>query len=384
MMMKFIINREQLLKPLQHITAPLSSRPILPILGNVLLHVTDENTLYLTGTDLEIEMVAVIPLEQPCVSGAITIPGKKFFDICRSLPDNAEVTVTLEESKREPTESLSPAAEKSRIVISSQRSRFSLATLPAADYPNLTEWKSDVEFHVPQSTLKRLLESTQFAMAHQDVRYYLNGLLFETEGNLLRAVATDGHRLAVCALPVGQELPSHSVIVPRKGIIELNRLLNSVDDPVLLQFGSNNLRIQINELIFTCKLVDGLFPDYRRVLPQNPDKQIEAPCESLKHAFSRAAILSNEKFRGVRLNLNNNQLKITANNPEQEEAEEIVDIHYSGDALEIGFNVTYILDVLGTLRCDNIRLLLSNPTSSALIENADDDSASYVIMPMRL
>lgn len=382
-MMKFIVNREQLLKPLQHITSPLSSRPVLPILGNILLQVTDENTLRLTGTDLEIEMMAIIPLEQPCLSGAITIPGKKFFDICRSLPENAEVTVTVEESSSS-DETITASREKSRVIISSNRSRFSLAPLPADDFPNLTEWKSDVEFNAPQLTLKRLLEATQFSMAHQDVRYYLNGLLFETEGELLRTVATDGHRLAVCALTVGQSLPSHSVIVPRKGIIELYRLLNDVEESILLQFSSNNLRIQIEQLIFTCKLVDGKFPDYRRVLPQNPDKHIEASCDELKRAFSRAAILSNEKFRGVRLYFNNNQLKITANNPEQEEAEEIVDIHYDAEPLEIGFNVTYILDVLQTLKCQNVKFQLSNSTSSALIENAEDDSASYVIMPMRL
>ncbi len=278
--MKFIIEREQLLKPLQQVSSPLSGRPTLPILGNLLLQVT-EGSLLLTGTDLETEMKARVTLTQPHEQGATTIPARKFFDIWRGLPDGAEISVEL---------------DGDRILVRSGRSRFSLSTLPASDFPNLDDWQSEVEFSLPQATLKRLIESTQFSMAHQDVRYYLNGMLFETEGEELRTVATDGHRLAVCSMNIGQNLPSHSVIVPRKGVIELMRLLDGGDNPLQLQIGSNNIRAHVGDFIFTSKLVDGRFPDYRRVLPKNPDKTLEANCDMLKQAFSRAAILSNEKI----------------------------------------------------------------------------------------
>ncbi|WP_413736351.1 DNA polymerase III subunit beta [Sodalis sp. RH21] len=366
--MKFIVEREHLLKPLQQVSSPLGGRPTLPILGNLLLQVA-EDSLLLTGTDLEMEMVAKVALSQPHEPGATTVPARKFFDICRGLPDGAEITVIL---------------EGDRMLIRSGRSRFSLSTLPASDFPNLDDWQSDVEFILPQATLKRLIESTQFSMAHQDVRYYLNGMLFETEGEELRTVATDGHRLAVCSMPVGQALPSHSVIVPRKGVMELVRMLDGGETPLKLQIGTNNIRASVGDYIFTSKLVDGRFPDYRRVLPKNPDKTLEAGCDVLKQAFARAAILSNEKFRGVRLYLSTDQLKITANNPEQEEAEEILDVNYQGTEMEIGFNVSYVLDVLNALKSENVRLLLTDGVSSVQIEDCASQAAAYVVMPMRL
>lgn len=208
--MKFTVEREHLLKPLQQVSGPLGGRPTLPILGNLLLQVAD-GTLSLTGTDLEMEMVARVTLSQPHEPGATTVPARKFFDICRGLPEGAEIAVQL---------------EGDRMLVRSGRSRFSLSTLPAADFPNLDDWQSEVEFTLPQATMKRLIEATQFSMAHQDVRYYLNGMLFETEGSELRTVATDGHRLAVCSMPLEASLPSHSVIVPRKGVIELMRMLD--------------------------------------------------------------------------------------------------------------------------------------------------------------
>ncbi len=366
--MKFIIEREHLLKPLQQVSSPLGGRPTLPILGNLLLQVT-EGSLRLTGTDLEMEMVACVALSQSHEPGATTVPARKFFDIWRGLPEGAEITVAL---------------DGDRLLVRSGRSRFSLSTLPAIDFPNLDDWQSEVEFTLPQATLKRLIESTQFSMAHQDVRYYLNGMLFETEGEELRTVATDGHRLAVCSMPIGQTLPSHSVIVPRKGVMELVRLLDGGDTPLRLQIGSNNIRAHVGDFIFTSKLIDGRFPDYRRVLPKNPDKMLEAGCDLLKQAFSRAAILSNEKFRGVRLYVSHNQLKITANNPEQEEAEEILDVSYEGTEMEIGFNVSYVLDVLNALKCEDVRLLLTDSVSSVQIEDSASQAAAYVVMPMRL
>jgi DNA polymerase-3 subunit beta len=366
--MKFIVEREQLIKPLQQVSGPLGGRPTLPILGNLLLQVT-EGALLLTGTDLEMEMVARVVLSQPHDVGATTVPARKFLDICRGLPEGATINITL---------------EGDRMLIRSERSRFSLSTLPASDFPNLDDWQSEVEFSLPQITLKRLIEATQFSMAHQDVRYYLNGMLFETEGEILRTVATDGHRLAVCSMPIDSSLPLHSVIVPRKGVMELLRLLDGGDMPLRLQIGSNNLRAHVGDFIFTSKLVDGRFPDYRRVLPKNPDKTLQAGCDILKQAFARAAILSNEKFRGVRLYLSHNQLKITANNPEQEEAEEILDVSYEGTEMEIGFNVSYVLDVLNALKCEQVRLLLTDSVSSVQIEDMASQTASYVVMPMRL
>lgn len=366
--MKFIVEREQLLKPLQQVSGPLGGRPTLPILGNLLLQVT-EGSLLLTGTDLEMEMVARVALTQAHEPGSTTVPARKFLDICRGLPDGAEITLSL---------------EGDRMLVRSGRSRFSLSTLPASDFPNLDDWQSEVEFTLPQATLKRLIEATQFSMAHQDVRYYLNGMMFETEGEELRTVATDGHRLAVCSMPIGQALPSHSVIVPRKGVIELLRLLDGGDTPLQVQIGGSNIRAHVGDYIFTSKLVDGRFPDYRRVLPKNPDKALEAGCDLLKQAFARAAILSNEKFRGVRLYITENQLKITANNPEQEEAEEMLDVSYNGTELEIGFNVSYVLDVLNALKCENVRLLLTDSVSSVQIEDVASPAAAYVVMPMRL
>lgn len=366
--MKFIVERECLLKPLQQVTSPLGGRPTVPILGNLLLQVTKDRLL-LTGTDLEMEMVGRVALKGPHERGATTVAGRKLFDICRGLPERAEIAVTL---------------EAERMLIRSGRSRYSLSTLPASDFPNLDDWESQVEFALPQSILKRLIESIQFSMANQDVRYYLNGMLFETEGEELRTVATDGHRLAVCTMSVGKLLPSHSVIVPRKGVMEMVRMLDGGAYPVNLQIGTNNIRAGVGDYIFTSKLLDGRFPDYRRVLPKHPKKTLEAGCDVLKQAFARAAILSNEKFRGVRLYLSTNQLKITANNPAQEEAEEILDVIYQGSEMEIGFNVSYVLDVLNALKCEEVRLLLTDEMSSVQIIDSASRAATYVVMPMRL
>lgn len=270
------------------------------------------------------------------------------------------------------------------MIIRSGRSRYTLATLPANDFPNIDDWQSEVEMTLQQGQMRQLIDSTQFSMAHQDVRYYLNGMLFETDGQHLRSVATDGHRMAVCAINIEQELPSKQIIVPRKGVLELVRLLDTPDAQVTIQIGNANLRATVNNFVFTSKLVDGRFPDYRRVMPQNTTKTLEASCDDLRKAFARAAILSNEKFRGVRVNFVGNEMRITANNPEQEEAEEFLDVSYDGDDLEIGFNVSYVLDVLNTLKCEQVRMSLSDANASALIEDCANDEAMYVVMPIRL
>jgi len=366
--MKFTIERNHLIKPLQQVSSALGGRPTLPILGNLLLKV-EENTLLMTATDLEVELVARIALEGEFEAGSITVPSRKFLDIWRGLPDNAVITVIL---------------DGDRIQVRSGRSRFSLATLPASDFPNIEDWQSEVEITLSQHELRSLIDKTQFSMANQDVRYYLNGMLFEIDGSILRSVATDGHRMAVSQATLDADFDTQQIIVPRKGVQELVRLLDSPENPVTLQIGQSNVRAEVNNFTFTSKLVDGRFPDYRRVMPQSTNKTLEAGCEELRQAFSRAAILSNEKFRGVRVNLYGNEMRITANNPEQEEAEELLDVSFQGDDLEIGFNVSYVLDVLSTLRCDKVRISMSDANASALIENAEDDSAMYVVMPIRL
>ncbi|KJY82514.1 DNA polymerase III subunit beta [Vibrio galatheae] len=366
--MKFSIERSHLLKPLQQVSGALGGRPTLPILGNLLLKVED-NVLSMTATDLEVELISRVDLEGEFEAGSITVPSRKFLDICRGLPDDSVITFVL---------------EGDRVQVRSGRSRFSLSTLPANDFPNIEDWQSEVEVSLTQAELRGLVEKTQFSMANQDVRYYLNGMLFEIDGTTLRSVATDGHRMAVAQTELGADFAQKQIIVPRKGVLELVKLLDAPEQPVVLQIGSSNVRAEVNNYVFTSKLVDGRFPDYRRVMPQSTNKTLEAGCDELRQAFSRAAILSNEKFRGVRVNLADTDMRITANNPEQEEAEEMLDVSFEGEPIEIGFNVSYVLDVLNTLRCEKVRVSMSDANASALIENADDDSAMYVVMPIRL
>ncbi|EGQ8284744.1 DNA polymerase III subunit beta [Vibrio parahaemolyticus] len=366
--MKFTIERSHLIKPLQQVSGALGGRPTLPILGNLLIQV-EENVLSMTATDLEVELVSKVTLEGDFEAGSITVPSRKFLDICRGLPDDAIITFVL---------------EGDRVQVRSGRSRFSLATLPANDFPNIEDWQSEVEVSLSQADLRTLIDKTQFSMANQDVRYYLNGMLFEIDGTTLRSVATDGHRMAVSQTQLGADFAQKQIIVPRKGVQELVKLMDAPEQPVVLQIGSSNVRAEVNNFIFTSKLVDGRFPDYRRVLPQHTNKTLIASCDELRQAFSRAAILSNEKFRGVRVNLAGSEMRITANNPEQEEAEEMLDVTFEGDPIEIGFNVSYVLDVLNTLRCEKVQVSMSDANASALIENADDDSAMYVVMPIRL
>lgn len=370
--MQFNISREQLIKPLQQACGVLSNRPTLPVLHNILLEV-EEDRLSLTGlSDLEaaLQLKAEIRLPQAVGSAAqFTIPAKKFLDICKSLPDDSDISLNFEED---------------RVLVRAGRSKFTLATLPAETFPSLVDFEPEVDFIIEQSTLVRLIDATQFSMANQDPRIFLNGMKFETEGNLLRSVATDGHRLAVCTIPLEQELLAHSVIMDRRAVIELARLLNGGSDLVRLEIGVEYIRVSINGLVFTSKAIPGRFPDYRRVLPRNADRILEAEAEVLKRALIRAAILSNAEFRGVRLSLSENLLKITANNREQEEAEEIIDVSYQNQEMEVGFNVSYLLDVLNTLKCERVRISLVDSSSSCLLEDCNNSTAEYVIMPMRL
>ena len=367
--MHFTIQREALLKPLQLVAGVVERRQTLPVLSNVLL-VVEGQQLSLTGTDLEVELVGRVTLEDAAEPGEITVPARKLMDICKSLPSDALIDIRVDDQK---------------LLVKAGRSRFSLSTLPANDFPTVEEGPGSLTFNLPQAKLRRLVERTSFAMAQQDVRYYLNGMLLEVQSGLLRAVATDGHRLAMCSMeaPIQQE-GKHQVIVPRKGILELARLLTEQDAEVAIVLGQHHIRANTGEFTFTSKLVDGKFPDYERVLPRGGDKLVLADRQGLREAFSRTAILSNEKYRGIRLTLAAGLLKIQANNPEQEEAEEEIVVDYNGSGLEIGFNVSYLLDVLSVMGTEQVRLILSDSNSSALLQEADNDDSAYVVMPMRL
>ncbi|WP_067515832.1 DNA polymerase III subunit beta [Endozoicomonas ascidiicola] len=367
--MKFTINREALLKPLQLVAGVVERRQTLPVLSNVLM-VVDGDQLSLTGTDLEVELVGRVTLDDVAEGGEITIPARKLMDICKSLPDN-----TLIEFKQ----------EDQRVKLKAGRSRFTLSTLPANDFPSIDEEAGSISFTIGQSRLRRLIDRTAFAMAQQDVRYYLNGMLVEVSQNSLRAVATDGHRLAMCSVDADiNQQEKHQVIVPRKGIMEMARLLTEGDESVHITLGANHIRAKTGEFMFTSKLVDGKFPDYDRVIPKGGNKVIIGDRQELRHAFQRASILSNEKYRGIRLILSDGQLKVMANNPEQEEAEEEMSLAYHGETMEMGFNVSYLLDVLSVLSGDTIKMTLSDPNSSALLEESESGDSTYVVMPMRL
>lgn len=367
--MHFTIQREALLKPLQLVAGVVERRQTLPVLSNVLL-VVEGQQLSLTGTDLEVELVGRVTLEDAAEPGEITVPARKLMDICKSLPSDAVIDIRVDDQK---------------LLVKAGRSRFTLSTLPANDFPTVEEGPGSLTFNLPQAKLRRLIERTSFAMAQQDVRYYLNGMLLEVQSSLLRAVATDGHRLAMCSMEAAiQQDGKHQVIVPRKGILELARLLTEQDAEVAIVLGQHHIRANTGEFTFTSKLVDGKFPDYERVLPRGGDKLVLADRQGLREAFSRTAILSNEKYRGIRLTLAAGLLKIQANNPEQEEAEEEIVVDYNGGGLEIGFNVSYLLDVLGVMGTEQVRLILSDSNSSALLQEADNDDSAYVVMPMRL
>ena len=367
--MKFTVSREALLKPLQLVAGVVERRQTLPVLANVLI-ILEGDQLSLTGTDLEVEIVGRVALESPGTDGEITVPAKKLLDICKSLPDGSQIDFVVESQKA---------------TVKSGRSRFTLSSLPASEFPAVEQGENELNFACEQSEIKRLIERTSFAMAQQDVRYYLNGMLWEVRPGALRVVATDGHRLAMCTRPMNVEIAEpRQAILPRKGVIELSRLLTDSEDPVELVLGPNHIRALTTGFTFTSKLVDGKFPDYERVLPRGGDKLVLGDREALRQAFARAAILSNEKYRGVRFLLDEGQLTIVANNPEQEEAEEQVAVNYSGDSLEVGFNVSYLQDVANVLDSNDIKITLSDSNSSALLQEPEVDDSAYVVMPMRL
>ena len=369
--MKFSVSRDTLLKSLNLVAGVVERRQTLPVLANVLM-VLEGDRLSLTGTDLEVELVGRVHLSGPGEAGEITVPARKLTDICKSLPEESTIDFTVSEGKA---------------TVVSGRSRFTLSTLPAREFPNVEDSIGTHQLTLKQGQLKRLIDRTAFAMAQQDVRYYLNGMLWELEEDKLRVVATDGHRLAMCTLPEKVAVKGDGqaqVIIPRKGVLELGRLLMEEQEEVSIVIGTNHIRAVTEGFTFTSKLVDGKFPDYQRVLPRSADKIVLGSRLELRQAFTRTAILSNEKYRGVRLKLAENTLDILANNPEQEEAEETVPVEYAGEPLEMGFNVSYLLDVLGVLSGEKVKLSLADPNSSALLEESEEGDSLYVVMPMRL
>lgn len=367
---QFSITRDALLLALQRVSGVVERRQTLPILGNVLLQASS-NELRITGTDLEVELTATAELVSCEHAGSITVPARKLVDICRSLPEAAMVVLTL---------------EKQNLLLKSGGSRFTLACLPAAEFPHAPALQEAVKFSLTSDALSQLFAHSHFAMAQQDVRYFLNGSLFHLEGQHIKVVATDGHRLAMTSRKiVVDNSVDKKVIIPRKAVLELIRLLNTGAEMLDISFDNNHICFKGHDFVMLSKLVDGRFPDYNRVIPRHNDKTLVIDRDLLKQSLSRVAILANEKHRGVRLDLKPGNLILSANNPEREQAEESIVVDYQFEAVNIGFNVSYLLDILSVLPAGNTEWLFSNGSGSVLVENNQADQENlYVIMPMRL
>ena len=365
--MKLTAERESLLKVLQAVIGVVERRQTMPILANILL-IAKDGHVAVTATDLEVELVGKteVQVEKP---GEVTVPARKLLDICRALPEDAEVAIRKSGEK---------------VLVSSGKSRFSLMTLPVNDFPMVQDISTKQKLNISQEVLGQLLEKTHFSMAQQDVRYYLNGVLLETKGRFLRAVATDGHRLALCEVELDQDFsPEQQVIVPRKGVLELQRLLVG-EGELTIELADNHIRIELEGIRFTSKLIDGRFPEYERVIPTDTSNALLADRVILRGALQRTAILSNEKYRGIRLIMFEDQLTLQAHNPEQEEAEEVVEIEYKGEEIEIGFNVNYLLDALAAIDAEKVTVAVVDSNSSCLLREPGKDDCKYVVMPMRL
>ncbi|HDS1374829.1 TPA: DNA polymerase III subunit beta [Stenotrophomonas maltophilia] len=366
--MRFTLQREAFLKPLAQVVNVVERRQTLQVLANFLVQVQN-GQLSLTGTDLEVEMVSRIAVED-AQDGETTIPARKLFEIIRALPDGSRITVSQTGDK---------------ITVQAGRSRFTLATLPSNDFPSVDEVEATERVAIGEATLKELIERTAFAMAQQDVRYYLNGLLFDLRGDALRTVATDGHRLALCETDLAKPSGSkRQIIVPRKGVTELQRLLESGDREIELEVGRSHVRVKRDDVTFTSKLIDGRFPDYEAVIPIGADREVKVDREALRASLQRAAILSNEKYRGIRVEVSPGNLKISAHNPEQEEAQEEIEADTTVSDLAIGFNVNYLLDALSALRDEEVIIQLRDSNSSALVRESSSEKSRHVVMPLRL
>ena len=360
--------RDQILAPLQSVCGIVEKRHTLPILSNVLME-KDGARLTLLATDIEIQ-IKTATAGEGSTTAALTVGARKLQDILRSLPESAEISLSLEDR---------------RLQLKAGKSRFNLQTLPAEDFPRMASADgSATELTLTQKQFKRLLALVQYAMAQQDIRYYLNGLLLVVHDSEMRVVATDGHRLAYASETLGHSHPRTEVILPRKTVLELSRQLADNDDPLNIVLTPTQVQFRFGDIELVSKLIDGKFPDYERVIPQQHGKVISVARDTLLHSLLRAAILTNEKFRGVRIVLSDGSLKIISSNAEQEEAQEEIEVDYQGEVLDIGFNVTYLLDVLNNVATDTIECRLADANSSALFMLPDNQRFKYVVMPMRI
>lgn len=367
--MNISINKEELLIPLQQVIGAIEKKQTMPILGNVLFK-AEHSKLSLIGTDRELELNSSVPINSD-IDLFITLPARKLLDICKSLPDDSVIKFHIDENS---------------VTLTSAKSRFTLSTLPASEFPLLDDIEFLFNFDIQQDTFKKLLDKTSFAMAQQDVRYYLNGVMLEIDKAQLKVVSTDGHRLALGSVegdfPIVES--TFQVIIPRKAVMELSRLLIHSDESIKISISKSHIRIQIKDIIFTSKLIDGKFPDYNRVIPIDLNQQLIINKDMFKKTLQRISILCNEKYRGIRLTLENNTLDIQANNPHQEEAEEEIPIDFNGSKIDIGFNVLYLIDVLNVIESENVKIHLKDANSSCVLTNENSDDFKYVVMPMRL
>jgi DNA polymerase-3 subunit beta len=366
--MKFSIQQEVLLQPISQVIGVVERRQTLPVLANFLVSAQGKR-LSITGTDMEVELIATVDADIQS-EGEVTVPARKLVDIVRKLPEGVNITAVLEGDK---------------LMVSSGRGRYTLATLPATEFPATDQVETLESIKIQEVELKKLLDKTSFSMANQDVRYYLNGLLFEFHDGTLTTVATDGHRLAVCDLVndlgVAQD---RQMIVPRKGVLELARMLSESEETVELALGKNHIRLVKGRMVFTSKLIDGRFPDYQAVIPKGTDRHIKIHREGFILALQRASILSNEKYKGVRLEASEDAVKIVAHNPQHEEAIEELEAELNFDQVAIGFNVTYLLDALNAIEGDTVVMALKDANSSCLISSQAGGRDKHVVMPLKL
>jgi len=364
------IERDALLKPLQAVTGIVEKRHTLPILSNVLIE-RKQGSLTMVATDLEIQVAARMELGKgPGEDTGLTVAARKLQEILRALPGGSEAALEV---------------QNNRLQVRSGKSRFNLQTLPVGDFPAMAEPEAaQAKVSMPQKALRELLLLVQYAMAQQDIRYYLNGLLLVLEGGQVKVIATDGHRLSYAARPLGQSQEKREVILPRKAVLELSRLLADSDEPVTVDIFGAVVRFGFGGTVLTTKIIDGKFPDYTRVVPTNYQKKFSIQRQALLQSLQRAAILSNEKFRGVRWMVAAGSLRISCTNNDQEEAQEELEINYGGDALDIGFNITYVLDVLNNVQSDAVECAFGDANSSMLVTVPDNQEFRYVVMPMRI
>lgn len=366
--MKFIINRETLLTPLQQIVGVIEKRQTMPVLANVLMVVKD-NSLTLTGTDLEIQIVAIVAIKE-AQAGSITVPARKLLDLCRLLPNGADIQLDQQSDK---------------VKLISNRSKFSLSCLPAEHYPEFAETVMDKQFTINAGKFRKALEKTIFCMANQDVRYYLNGLLLNISNNKMKLVASDGHRLSIFEDRLDEQTGYEArIILPRKGVVELCRLLDNPDTQLTVMFSNNNIKIIIANLVFSAKLVDAKYPDFGKVFQQAFYEPISLPKHELKETLTRVAVLSNEKFKGVTFDIAPGSMKISTHNPEHDEAEEELTIDYQGELLSIAFNAQYLLDAVSNLDSDTAVLTIASNVSSCFIDEPSECEYKFIVMPMRL